>query len=980
MISSLLVSVFFAAAPDVGGAITEARRAFIEDGDDRVSATPTHRVVSHADGSLELQGAQSLRFSLQAVRREGAKPCRATVTNRVVDERAPRTLHTQRACALEERWTNGREGLEQTFILQRPPAGTGALTLSLSVRGPWHHHDVNGQVFSGPGAVDALRYGNAFVVRAGRKLPIEVTHVEGGLELKVPRELVEAPGAFPMIIDPVVSTEVPLNPTLTGSVPLPGNEHSPAIALNGMGQPMVVWVDDRRQIGTDIFGARLSSSGALLDPQGIAVATDRLRLLEPTLCGDDNGWLVAFVSETVGGYQVRAVRVDVNGVPAAPFDIDSGREPSLAAKGSTGDSLIAYVEPSGGVVVTTITSSNLQFLEGSSDSSQSQGSHPSIAATDSDWTAVFESTVANNPSAIRALSPSLLGAIEQAVSPASSVASAAKPVVAYGGSLLPGDAVYVYWEQGTDVAGKRLGSAAAFDEIFTGARSPALTRFSNVLGSKPTLGFFVQNRLSLVDLANTGVLPPGLSVNARAKDLAVAANGMGGLFATWSEDTALGSDVWATFFSGGFAQPTVIAKGTPPLRLEHVAFAEGVEEGLAVWVEGAGVVLGARARLEDDGGVAIASPFSFATTAGVVGLDVAASDADGGYLTVWRTADGGVQGMISDLDRPLSGALTINLPGANAGPSVAWDEFSANWVVAWGQAAVVTGPETRTVSRTSSLGTIIVRGMQPISDLDLTCVNGKCLLATERSVTRDVQISLFTPAATSVGTPITTAGTQPVVAHDGTDFVFGYRTPGGFNLVKVGSTNGAQSFIVGVPPSLGSRLGSLSLAPGHPPVMAWSEFDATSGLSSIFLERVTSPLGGSRNVVADGVSPSLGSRGLAADPVGVLVYGRFDADPTALTLRGWGRRFDFGEGGTIDAGVMDAGVIDAGLDDAGFRDAGADAGIDDAGVDDAGPGLDAGFEAPDAGAVIFTSSGCTCQSSASAPLALALFLLLRRRR
>ena len=259
MISSLLVSVFFAAAPDVGGAITEARRAFIEDGDDRVSATPTHRVVSHADGSLELQGAQSLRFSLQAVRREGAKPCRATVTNRVVDERAPRTLHTQRACALEERWTNGREGLEQTFILQRPPAGTGALTLSLSVRGPWHHHDVNGQVFSGPGAVDALRYGNAFVVRAGRKLPIEVTHVEGGLELKVPRELVEAPGAFPMIIDPVVSTEVPLNPTLTGSVPLPGNEHSPAIALNGMGQPMVVWVDDRRQIGTDIFGARLSA-------------------------------------------------------------------------------------------------------------------------------------------------------------------------------------------------------------------------------------------------------------------------------------------------------------------------------------------------------------------------------------------------------------------------------------------------------------------------------------------------------------------------------------------------------------------------------------------------------------------------------------------------------------------------------------------------------------------------------------------------
>ena len=172
----------------------------------------------------------------------------------------------------------------------------------------------------------------------------------------------------------------------------------------------------------------------------------------------------------------------------------------------------------------------------------------------------------------------------------------------------------------------------------------------------------------------------------------------------------------------------------------------------------------------------------------------------------------------------------------------------------------------------------------------------------------------------------------------------------------------------------------MSLAPGTPPVMAWSEFDATTGLSSIFLERVSSPLQVSRNVVANGTSPSLGTRGVAAGAVGVLVYGRFDTDPNALTFRGWARSFDFRDGGTIDAGVMDGG-LDAGVDDAGSGDdAGVDdAGIHDAGIDDAGSGLDAGFEPPDAGTVVFTSSGCTCQSSASAPLALVLLLLLRRR-
>ena len=68
MISALLVSTLLGAGPpsglDLGAALRDIRRTFIEDGVDRVSATATHRVVSHADGSLELQGPQPDRKSV----------------------------------------------------------------------------------------------------------------------------------------------------------------------------------------------------------------------------------------------------------------------------------------------------------------------------------------------------------------------------------------------------------------------------------------------------------------------------------------------------------------------------------------------------------------------------------------------------------------------------------------------------------------------------------------------------------------------------------------------------------------------------------------------------------------------------------------------------------------------------------------------------------------------------------------------------
>ena len=182
---------------------------------------------------------QPLRIALQSVGREGAAPCLAGLISR---EAQTNTIISQRACGIEERWTNEREGLAHAFVVKHAPEGTGGLTLRLSFEGPWHHEDARGHVFKGPGAAALLRYGNAFVVREGQRLPITVRHVDGGLELRIPRAMVDAKNAFPMIIDPLLSAEVPLDSSLRYEPP-PTSEEAPAIAVNSQGMAMVGWVE-----------------------------------------------------------------------------------------------------------------------------------------------------------------------------------------------------------------------------------------------------------------------------------------------------------------------------------------------------------------------------------------------------------------------------------------------------------------------------------------------------------------------------------------------------------------------------------------------------------------------------------------------------------------------------------------------------------------------------------------------------------------
>ncbi|RKH89168.1 HYR domain-containing protein [Corallococcus sp. AB045] len=52
---------------------------------------------------------------------------------------------------------------------------------------------------------------------------------------------------------------------------LSGAQHSPAVSFNGS-QFLVAWTDDRNSSATDIYGARVSVAGTVVDPAGIAIS------------------------------------------------------------------------------------------------------------------------------------------------------------------------------------------------------------------------------------------------------------------------------------------------------------------------------------------------------------------------------------------------------------------------------------------------------------------------------------------------------------------------------------------------------------------------------------------------------------------------------------------------------------------------------------------------------------------------------------
>jgi Protein of unknown function (DUF3152) len=115
-----------------------------------------------------------------------------------------------------------------------------------------------------------------------------------------------------------------------------GAQLDPAVAFGGSSS-LVVWEDHRGGVGADLYGARVSAAGAVLDPAGIAVAADAGDERDPAVAFDGGAFLTAWDLSS----DVYARRVSAAGAPlgSGPFALaaasGSQSRPALAFDGAS---------------------------------------------------------------------------------------------------------------------------------------------------------------------------------------------------------------------------------------------------------------------------------------------------------------------------------------------------------------------------------------------------------------------------------------------------------------------------------------------------------------------------------------------------------------------------------------------------------------------------------------------------------------------
>jgi len=102
--------------------------------------------------------------------------------------------------------------------------------------------------------------------------------------------------------------------------------HYPSIAFDGTNY-LVVWEDFRSGSSYDIYGARVDQNGTVLDTTGIPISTGTYEQRWPTVAFDDTNYLVVWANYGGGSYNIYGARVSQDGVVLDPFGIAISNAP-----------------------------------------------------------------------------------------------------------------------------------------------------------------------------------------------------------------------------------------------------------------------------------------------------------------------------------------------------------------------------------------------------------------------------------------------------------------------------------------------------------------------------------------------------------------------------------------------------------------------------------------------------------------------------
>ena len=102
-----------------------------------------------------------------------------------------------------------------------------------------------------------------------------------------------------------------------------GDQYPTGIAFDGS-KFLVAWTDRRSGDSYDVYAARVSPVGSVLDPQGIPVSTAAADQETPTVALSGASWLLVWSDFRGGGGDLYAARVDSSGTVLDPAGLFVG--------------------------------------------------------------------------------------------------------------------------------------------------------------------------------------------------------------------------------------------------------------------------------------------------------------------------------------------------------------------------------------------------------------------------------------------------------------------------------------------------------------------------------------------------------------------------------------------------------------------------------------------------------------------------------
>jgi hypothetical protein len=366
---------------DLGDVVERVACAIGRDGS---MHTPTYAAVFDGQGLRFTAGADAT-LALRTTRVNGREVAGAATWSILGN-----TAQVQRAPGVIEHHETRDAGVEVTWIVRERAA---PLVVEIAVEGLAYLGQSESGLHFGTAGTARVRLGAAELVDArGRRWSVPAVvdgmHVRWQVDARV---LAEA--AFPVALDPLVSAELGTDhPVLVGAA---GAQTSPQVASDGTDY-LVVWADGRAGIhdSTDVYAARVSHDGVLLDPSGILIASDVGLGGEPQVAWNNSHYLVVGARQGLDSsysHAIVATRitstgtiVDPAGIVIRPGEMFGTQHfrPVVASNGT--DWLVAWSE-TGRRVVAGRVSAGGEALDGAGTLIARTSNTPSIASNGTDY-------------------------------------------------------------------------------------------------------------------------------------------------------------------------------------------------------------------------------------------------------------------------------------------------------------------------------------------------------------------------------------------------------------------------------------------------------------------------------------------------------------------------------------------------------------------------------------------------------------------